>query len=97
MPLYEYKCESCLVINEIHHRISAPAPEACPSCQQGPLRKIISQTAFVLKGSGWYTDGYSSKTSDSKNTGTDSSTKTETKPDSSNTKATDTTTTAATK
>ena len=54
MPLYEYECRACGDVNEVLQKISDPAPEACESCQQGPMVKRMSRTSFVLKGSGWY-------------------------------------------
>ena len=62
MPLYEYECQSCHQVVEILQKISDPHPDTCPQCSSGPLKKLISQTNFVLKGGGWYTDAYSSKT-----------------------------------
>ena len=32
----------------------------CPSCG-GPMKKMISNTSFVLKGSGWYVTDYAGK------------------------------------
>lgn len=31
----------------------------CPECGKNKAQKLISNTSFVLKGSGWYSDGYS--------------------------------------
>ncbi|MFW7381032.1 MAG: FmdB family zinc ribbon protein [Oligoflexus sp.] len=61
MPLYEYKCEKCETVSEFHMKMSDPHPESCPDCGAKSLRKLISQTAFQLKGDGWYSDGYSGK------------------------------------
>ncbi len=58
MPIYEYGCESCEHTFEMIQRIGAAPPEACPSCGQGAVRKLISRTSFRLEGSGWYKDGY---------------------------------------
>ena len=35
-------------------KMSDPAPTACPECKSGPMNKLMSKTAFVLKGGGWY-------------------------------------------
>jgi len=57
MPVYEYKCDSCNNHFELRQKFSdAPASE-CPSCG-GQVRKMISSTAFALKGGGWYAEGY---------------------------------------
>jgi len=60
MPLYEYQCAACTTVSEVHHKMSENGPETCPSCGKGPMSKLMSKTAFVLKGGGWYGDGYSS-------------------------------------
>lgn len=58
MPIYEFECESCHKITEVTQSISAPPLGACPDCT-GPVKKLISQSSFQLKGGGWYADGYS--------------------------------------
>lgn len=58
MPIYEYTCENCGALNEVIQSFNAPAPEQCEKCGEGPLHKNISKGSFVLKGGGWYNDGY---------------------------------------
>ena len=54
MPIYEYKCYACGHTFEILQKISdAPCTE-CPDCGKPALKKLISATAFRLKGGGWY-------------------------------------------
>ena len=60
MPIYEYRCPSCGNEFEKLQKISAPAP-ACPSCGFEEVKKKVSASAFVLKGSGWYRDHYGLK------------------------------------
>jgi putative FmdB family regulatory protein len=57
MPIYEFECESCHKITEVTQSISAPPLGECPVCA-GPVKKLISQSSFQLKGGGWYADGY---------------------------------------
>ena len=57
MPLYEFKCEKCLQIEEHLMKISDPAPEKCAACG-AKLHKIMSRTSFTLKGTGWYETDY---------------------------------------
>lgn len=59
MPVYEYKCLGCGKVSEILQRITDPALTECRACG-GSLTKLISNTSFVLKGGGWYKDGYGS-------------------------------------
>ena len=33
----------------------------CPKCKKHDLKKQISGGAFILKGTGWYRDGYGNK------------------------------------
>jgi putative FmdB family regulatory protein len=65
MPVYEYQCNKCGHIEEVFQKISEPPMEACPRCN-GKLKKIISQSTFHLKGSGWYVTDYGGAKSGSK-------------------------------
>lgn len=66
MPIYEYVCEKCDKQMEIMQKITEAPLTVCPNCK-GRLRKMISNTSFVLKGTGWYaTDYASNKNSSSK-------------------------------
>jgi len=58
MPLYEYRCDSCGLVFEVRQKFSDAPLTACRDCG-GPVRKLISRTAFALKGGGWYAQGYS--------------------------------------
>ena len=60
MPIYEYRCEKCGNQFEIIQKFSDRPLKSCPSCK-GKLAKLISQTAFQLKGSGWYVTDYARK------------------------------------
>ena len=57
MPIYEYNCPSCGNQIEKIQSINAEAP-SCPSCGHNPMERMISSTSFILKGGGWYKDGY---------------------------------------
>jgi putative FmdB family regulatory protein len=59
MPLYDFKCISCDHIFEVVQKYSDDAP-FCETCNK-KTKKIISSTTFILKGDGWYKDGYCSK------------------------------------
>lgn len=61
MPVYEYACEKCGHEFEAEQRITEPPLKSCPRCRARKVKRLISQTSFVLKGSGWYADLYSSK------------------------------------
>lgn len=61
MPIYEYECNSCAKVIEVVQRISEGPLTICPDCH-GTLTKLVSKSAFVLKGGGWYADGYGNGT-----------------------------------
>jgi putative FmdB family regulatory protein len=60
MPIYEYQCEKCAHEFEREQRITDDPVKTCPKCRGRKVKKLISQTSFVLKGGGWYSDLYSS-------------------------------------
>lgn len=61
MPTYEYACTSCGNEWETEQSIKDAALTECPACKQATARRQISRgTGFILKGSGWYSDLYSS-------------------------------------
>ena len=61
MPVYEYACDKCGHEFEAEQRISDDPIRTCPKCRARKVKRLISRTSFVLKGSGWYSDLYSSK------------------------------------
>ncbi|MFO7760672.1 MAG: FmdB family zinc ribbon protein [Thermodesulfobacteriota bacterium] len=58
MPIYEYECERCHRIIEKWQGITEEPLTTCPDCQ-GLLKKVVSKSSFLLKGGGWFADGYS--------------------------------------
>lgn len=60
MPTYEYACQACENTWEAEQRITEPALTDCPKCGAPKAQRLISGSRFVLKGSGWYADGYGS-------------------------------------
>ena len=65
MPLYEYKCADCKLQFEVRQKFSDAPIASCRQCG-GQVKKLISQTAFTLRGGGWYQEGYVQSSSDSK-------------------------------
>lgn len=59
MPIYEYQCLECNKKVEAVQKFSDAPLTACLECG-GELKKLISNTSFVLKGSGWYVTDYPS-------------------------------------
>lgn len=66
MPIYEYQCENCGMVEEALQKFSDKPLKKCNNCS-GKLHKLISQSAFHLKGSGWYVTDYAGKTRNKKN------------------------------
>ena len=69
MPIYEYQCAECEQITERMQKFSDPPLTMCPKCG-GAMKKLISDCAFHLKGSGWYVTDYARK-DDKKHKGED--------------------------
>jgi putative FmdB family regulatory protein len=59
MPIYEYQCERCGTF-EATQRITDKPLGKCPTCK-GKVKKLISNTSFQLKGTGWYITDYARK------------------------------------
>ena len=57
MPIYEYSCEDCQHIFEEWQKDFTEKDMTCPICG-GRAKRMISNTAFILKGSGWYVTDY---------------------------------------
>ena len=60
MPTYEYVCDACHKGWELEQRMSEDAIKKCPKCGKMKAHRVISQGNFILKGGGWYADGYGS-------------------------------------
>jgi putative FmdB family regulatory protein len=91
MPTYEYQCKTCGHHFERVQRFSDAPLTECPQCS-GEVRRVIHPAGIVFKGSGWYiTDsrkggGDSASIpkgetkSESKDSGSDSTPSSESKP-----------------
>jgi putative FmdB family regulatory protein len=71
MPLYEYRCRSCHEVFEVLQKYGDRSLRKCERCG-GKLEKLISRTSFLLKGGGWFADGYGSSSSRGPGAGTES-------------------------
>ncbi|CAB5132191.1 hypothetical protein D3OALGA1CA_3301 [Olavius algarvensis associated proteobacterium Delta 3] len=79
MPIYEYECSKCGQVEEVMQKFSDKPLSRCPLCK-GKLRKLMSQSTFHLKGSGWYVTDYANKSKpDRASSDTKSTAKSETK------------------
>lgn len=57
MPIYEYECKKCGKVLEAYQKFSEAPLKKCKHCS-GRLNKLISNSTFHLKGSGWYVTDY---------------------------------------
>lgn len=61
MATYDYRCDPCAHSFVVKKPMSqSDSSEDCPKCAE-PARKTVSRSSFLLKGRGWYKDGYSSQ------------------------------------
>jgi putative FmdB family regulatory protein len=66
VPTYDYICTKCHHSWELEQRIVEDPVRKCPKCRANTAKRQISSGAgFILKGGGWYADGYGSKKSSS--------------------------------
>ena len=66
MPIYEYECDKCGVTFEAMQAMSAKPLKTCNGLgcddkDNGKVRRIVSASGFILKGSGWYASDYPSE------------------------------------
>jgi len=58
---YEYLCTACGHQWEADQRISEQPLRKCPKCRRATAKRQVSGgMGFILKGGGWYADGYTS-------------------------------------
>ena len=69
MPIYEYQCKKCGEF-EVVQKITESQLKRCPTCR-GKVTKLISNTSFHLKGTGWYVTDYARKDGKSRESGTE--------------------------
>ena len=60
MPIYEYSCKKCGKTIEVIQKFSDPVLKKHQGCG-GALTKLVSASAFQLKGTGWYVTDYARK------------------------------------
>ena len=77
MPIYEYRCTSCGHTLEVIQKFNDKPLKKCTECS-GALEKLISRSAFQLKGGGWYNEGYGGQGGSSSSSSSSSSTSSKT-------------------
>ncbi len=61
MPIYEYECKKCGEVFEVMQKYSDPPPKTHKSCGSRRVKRIMSRSSFILKGTGWYVTDYARK------------------------------------
>jgi putative FmdB family regulatory protein len=64
MPVYTYRCESCGVQFERHQSFQDAPLKTCPECRKKSLKKVITPTRIIFKGSGFYATDHRSASGD---------------------------------
>jgi putative FmdB family regulatory protein len=54
MPVYTYRCDSCGVEFERHQSFNDEPLRICPECRKKSVKRIITPTKIIFKGSGFY-------------------------------------------
>jgi putative FmdB family regulatory protein len=60
LPTYDYQCQKCNFEFEREQRITEDPIKTCPKCKSRRAKRLLSASNFILKGGGWYADGYGS-------------------------------------
>lgn len=60
MPVYTYRCENCGIQFERQQSFTDTPMTICPECRKKALRKIITPTKVIFKGSGFYATDHKS-------------------------------------
>jgi putative FmdB family regulatory protein len=69
MPIYTYRCESCGVQFERHQFFNDAPLKICPECRKKTLRKVITPSKVIFKGSGFYATDHRSPSGSSSREG----------------------------
>ena len=60
MPIYTYRCENCGVQFERQQTFNDATLKTCPECRKKTLKKVITPTRIIFKGSGFYATDHKS-------------------------------------
>jgi putative FmdB family regulatory protein len=65
MPVYTYRCDNCGVQFERQQSFTDSPLKTCPECRKKALKKVITPTKVIFKGSGFYSTDHKSPSGDS--------------------------------
>ncbi len=64
MPVYTYRCDNCGVQFERQQSFNDTPLKTCPECRRKALKKVITPTKVIFKGSGFYATDHKSPSGD---------------------------------
>jgi putative FmdB family regulatory protein len=64
MPVYTYRCENCGIQFERQQSFTDSPLKTCPECRKKALKKVITPTKVIFKGSGFYATDHKSPSGD---------------------------------
>lgn len=68
MPVYTYRCENCGVQFERQQSFTDAPLKTCPECRRKALKKVITPTKVIFKGSGFYATDHKSPSGEAAST-----------------------------
>jgi len=60
MPVYTYRCDSCGVQFERQQSFTDAPLKTCPECRKKAVRRVITPSKVIFKGSGFYATDHKS-------------------------------------
>ena len=60
MPVYTYRCDSCGVQFERQQSFQDSPLKTCPECRKKSLKRVITPSKIIFKGSGFYATDHKS-------------------------------------
>ena len=60
MPVYTYRCDSCGVQFERQQSFTDQPLKTCPECRKKKIRRVITPSKVIFKGSGFYATDHKS-------------------------------------
>ena len=60
MPVYTYRCDSCGVQFERQQSFHDEPIKTCPECRKKTVKRVITPSKVIFKGSGFYATDYKS-------------------------------------
>ena len=64
MPVYTYRCDSCGIQFERQQSFNDAPLKTCPECRKKSVKRIITPTKIIFKGSGFYATDHRSPSGD---------------------------------